>query len=72
MNEPYYPAGTDLTYANISHEAERDLFLQARAGDGEAKEFLMRACDPIVTPSIVLALCLAVIAPPLMASSLCQ
>ncbi len=29
----------------------------------------MRACDPIVTPSIVLALCLAVLAPPLMASS---
>ncbi len=38
----YYPAGTDLQYKPTTHEEERALFIRARAGDEEAKEFLIR------------------------------
>lgn len=41
MNQKYYPEGTDLTYENITHEQERDLFIKARAGDQKASDFLV-------------------------------
>ena len=37
----YYPEGTDLTYANITHAQERELFIKAKAGDQEASDFLI-------------------------------
>lgn len=42
MNSPYYPPGADLRYVDISHERERELFAAARAGDADAKEFLIK------------------------------
>lgn len=42
MNSGYYPSGTDLRYVNIPHEEERRLFAAARAGDTDAKEFLIK------------------------------
>lgn len=41
MNNKYYREGTDLTYVNITHDQERDLFIKARAGDQEAADFLI-------------------------------
>jgi RNA polymerase sigma factor (sigma-70 family) len=41
MNNQYYPEGTDLTYTNITHAQERELFAKAKAGDTEAREFLI-------------------------------
>ena len=38
----YYPEGTDLRYTPITHKQERDLFTKARAGDEEAREFLIK------------------------------
>jgi len=40
-NNKYYRDGTDLTYTNITHEQERDLFVKAKAGDQEAADFLV-------------------------------
>lgn len=40
-NNRYYPEGTDLTYTNITHAQERDLFAKAKAGDKEAHDFLI-------------------------------
>lgn len=40
-NNRYYREGTDLTYTNITHDQERDLFIKARAGDREASDFLI-------------------------------
>lgn len=41
MNQKYYPEGTDLTYVNITHEQERELFIAARDGDQESADFLV-------------------------------
>jgi RNA polymerase sigma factor (sigma-70 family) len=41
MNNKYYPEGTDLTYTNITHAQERELFKKAKAGDREASDFLI-------------------------------
>jgi len=40
-NNKYYRDGTDLTYTNITHEQERELFVKAKAGDQEAADFLI-------------------------------
>ena len=37
----YYPKGTDLTYTPTTPEQERDLFRKAKAGDQEARDFLI-------------------------------
>lgn len=41
MNK-YYPEKTDLHYVDISHDKERQLFAAARAGDTDAREFLIK------------------------------
>lgn len=42
-NSPrYYPDGTDLSYTDITHERERELFTAAKAGDETAREFLIK------------------------------
>lgn len=38
----YYPEGTDLSYTDITHERERELFIAAKAGDDAAREFLIK------------------------------
>lgn len=42
MATKYYPEGADLSYVDISHEQERELFKKSRAGDGDAREFLIK------------------------------
>lgn len=38
----YYPENTDLRYTPTTHEEERALFAKARAGDAEAREFIIK------------------------------
>jgi RNA polymerase sigma factor (sigma-70 family) len=38
----YYRNGENLTFKPITHAEERELFLKARAGDSEAREFLIK------------------------------
>lgn len=44
MNEyaRYYPKDTDLRFTMLTREQETDLFTKARAGDGDAREFLIK------------------------------
>lgn len=41
MNNKYYKEGTDLTYTDITHEQERELFVKAKAGDQKSADFLV-------------------------------